>query len=164
MMSSAHTNIFYFVSPMPRPALFLATRVAGCDEITALLSNCHLNRKFAYRNDRNDASEACTKSASHRGAVLDVPREIWRHADYWYGNLCFFLSQIDFPCKQSSVLSSNSREALPLRIPTAQLRFVRDSRDDVRVNAFTSVADNLRGSLLSEIARVFPTTSIPQVR
>lgn len=46
------------------------------DKITALLSNCHLNRKFAYRNDRNDASEACTKAHRIEAPVIDVPREI----------------------------------------------------------------------------------------
>lgn len=165
MMPSTYTNIIYFAAT-PRPALFLATRVAGCDKITALLSNCHLNRKFAYRNDRNDASEACTK-AHRTEAPCSTYREKFDDTRIIDTEICPFFYQanslslqIEF-CRSSFV---ELRETSPLCAPMAQLRFVRDSRDGVRVNAFTSVADNLRGSLLPEIARVFPTTSIPQVR
>lgn len=86
------------------------------DKITALSSNCHLNRKFAYRNDRNDALEGCTK-AHRTQAWCSMYREKFddvRVIDAEIYPFFFIVNSLFLQIGSAEVLSLNLREVLLL--------------------------------------------------
>lgn len=101
------------------------------------------------------------KSASHRDAVLDVPREIWRRGLLEiYRLLFFFPSQI-----VSFALSESLSPNLAAFVSQRRNRSRSEARRDI-VKLCECIYKRctqiiFARTLLPEIARVFSTTSIP---
>lgn len=158
------TNIFLFaVVPYATPSVISCdTCNVTRDNDTVRPSDCHLNRKFACRNDRNDASEAWTKA--HRTETrCSTYREKFDGAAYWKFTVFFFFSSQIVSFAPSELCLS--RRTWLLLCPSGVIAVVPAVRRDV-VQLCECIYKRctqiiFARTLFPEIARVFSTTSIP---